>query len=111
MSRNRRAIKTNGQEIIAIQQTDTIPVDDLRELHEFRPDLVDRAFKAYEEKTNESKLKLKLFFTMFIVSIIAILSIIGVGVYLIINGYENPALILFGTTCAFIVAIFVKNKN
>ncbi len=107
MSKIRQGLKVNDRELIIAKETSSIPVDDLEQLHQFRPDLVDVVLQSYTDKIKENNKKLDYFFYSFVLCLLSIVAIIGLSVYLAFNGKEDIAKILLISTCAIIGGMMI----
>lgn len=106
---------------VAVHQEDSpLPAaDELRRLHEFRPDLVDVAVQQsvaeFEHRRGrEVKIDRYVFIERvggLVCAFILSLAAFSLSVYLAMNGHEPTACVISGGTLASIVAAILKRKN
>lgn len=115
--------KNRNGESISLHHTQTdspiLPVASLRQLHEFRPDLVDfvvqqTKIESEERRKQNSKINNFIFIEHILGIIFAFLIVlfgIGVGTYLIINEHGWEGVAVMGTPLITIVGMFLEGKR
>lgn len=115
-------LRVSDREVqVAVQNEDSpLPVaEELKQLHEFRPDLVDVAVQQsiaeYEHRrSRESKIDKYVFrerILGLVSAVVLSLAAFGISTYLAMNDHELTASVISGGTLVSIVAAILKRKN